>query len=143
MRSTFRVPLTKEAQAQKTWFLATISNPQDNYQEKDQATWRWTSSGQFTIKSCYMRLIQGPYIEMSQLNLIWKSGLPPRMEIFTWQMIQNKILTTDNLVKRGWLIPNICHLCRQQEESVQYYSQSRAHTTIWTENHNSYIIHTW
>jgi zinc-binding in reverse transcriptase len=35
-------------------------------------------------------------------------------------MTQNKILTTDDLVKRGWTIPNICYLCQNQEESVEY-----------------------
>jgi zinc-binding in reverse transcriptase len=116
----FRLPLTQEAQAQKLRLLATIPQPQDGSQEKDQATWRWANCGRFTVKSCYMRLVQGPYIKMPHLKSIWKLNLPPRMEIFAWLMMQNKILTTNNLVKRGWLIPNICHLCRQQEENVAH-----------------------
>jgi zinc-binding in reverse transcriptase len=35
-------------------------------------------------------------------------------------MAQNKLMTTDNLIKRGWTIPSICHLCRNQKETAQH-----------------------
>jgi zinc-binding in reverse transcriptase len=52
----------------------------------------------------------GPII-MSAIKLIWKIKVPPRMQIFTWIMLQNKILTANNLKKRGWQLTEICNDC--------------------------------
>lgn len=45
---------------------------------------------------------------------------PPRMKFFGWLAIQNRILTEDNLMRRGWCIVNMCVLCRSGAELVRH-----------------------
>jgi zinc-binding in reverse transcriptase len=40
--------------------------------------------------------------------------------MFTWLILNNKLLTTDNLIKRGWIIPNICHMCKQDQGTSRH-----------------------
>ncbi|KAJ4759044.1 RNA-directed DNA polymerase (reverse transcriptase)-related family protein [Rhynchospora pubera] len=56
----------------------------------------------------------------STLKEIWKLKIPPRMIIFLWRMLQNRIATVDTLRKRDWPMPSICYLCRNGEDSVQH-----------------------
>lgn len=67
------------------------------------------------------------YTKMEQESLIkqnirvtWKLKASTRVTVFTWLMLRNKILTIDNLVKRGWNMPNRCCLCQREEESVTH-----------------------
>ena len=39
---------------------------------------------------------------------------------FVWLVIENHILTWDNLSKRGWIGPSWCCLCAKNEESVSH-----------------------
>jgi zinc-binding in reverse transcriptase len=48
-----------------------------------------------------------------------KVELPSENEDFQWLMAKNKILT-DNLVRRGWLLFNMCFMCRSSEETVSH-----------------------
>ena len=43
--------------------------------------------------------------------LLWNNDLPDKIGCFIWLDIGNKLLTWDNLQKRGWSGPGICALC--------------------------------
>lgn len=51
---------------------------------------------------------------------MWKSKVPLRYKISLWLALNNKLLTWDNGVKRGWCGPNRCTLCFGDEESVSH-----------------------
>lgn len=70
-------------------------------------------------KSVYKGLKGGPVL-VSHLRHIWKLKAPPRMIIFGWLAIRNRILTLDNLKKRGCIIITRCTLCKMAAESVQH-----------------------
>jgi zinc-binding in reverse transcriptase len=72
----------------------------------------------FSVRSVYKFMADGPLI-ISSLVSIWKLKAP-RMQIFTWLMLKNFILTTDNLKKRGWQLPSFCYMCARAEETVQH-----------------------
>jgi hypothetical protein len=48
---------------------------------------------------------------------LWKRKAPLRCKISLWLAMNNKLLTWDNGVKRGWCGPNHCTLCFGNEES--------------------------
>lgn len=54
------------------------------------------------------------------LQGIWTLKLPTRVSIFTRFLLQNKIITVDNLIKRGWNMPNIYYLCRSEEKDANH-----------------------
>jgi zinc-binding in reverse transcriptase len=93
----------------------------------DTMQWRWDHRSILTTKSAYWFIKRRVTIQ-SDLLQIWKSIAPPRVFLFTWLALKNKILTIDNIAKRGWTLANICYLCRQEEESVQHLFQQCCYT---------------
>jgi hypothetical protein len=60
---------------------------------------------------------------------LWDWDLAPKIKLFTWLLLEDKILTWDNLQRRGWSGPSICYLCLQKPKttftpygSVQFHS---------------------
>jgi zinc-binding in reverse transcriptase len=53
------------------------------------------------------------------MNCLWKLKLPLKVYCFLWLVVQNKILTTDNLSRKGWVGPLSCVFC-QVNESVNH-----------------------
>ena len=49
---------------------------------------------------------------------LWSSSLLRKIGCFTWLVLKNKVLTWDNLQKRGKMGPGICPLCLADEETV-------------------------
>ena len=47
--------------------------------------------------------------------MIWDVKVPPKIEMFLWLFSQNKILTKDNLRRRGIPKPLECSLCKEIE----------------------------
>ena len=57
---------------------------------------------------------------VSALIRIWKCNIPLKLICFIWLCLENRINTWDNLIRRGWVGPNRCCLCRNEEESVNH-----------------------
>ena len=51
---------------------------------------------------------------------IWKLRIPLKIICFNWLCLSNRINTCDNLIKKGWIGPNWCFLCRSSSESVNH-----------------------
>lgn len=49
---------------------------------------------------------------------VWSSRLIPKINIFFCLFYQNKILTIDNLIKRGFVMPNRCFLCEEEAKNT-------------------------
>lgn len=62
----------------------------------------------------------------------WFEGMTPKINICFWILLKDKILTPDNLMKRGMNLVSRCYLCKEVEESVN-------HLTI----HYSYTKRLW
>jgi hypothetical protein len=45
---------------------------------------------------------------------------PPRCKITLWIALNNKLLTWDNGLKRGWIGPGRCSLCKSNSESINH-----------------------
>jgi zinc-binding in reverse transcriptase len=125
--SQFRQPLTQQAQQQKEELLQQLQQIQIQPQQRDHITWKWQQHGIFTVKTCYRAIKERPHIT-SPLRIIWNIKMPRRIEVFAWLLLQNKLFTIDNLIKRGWLLPNICYLCRRQQETAQHLFINREYT---------------
>jgi hypothetical protein len=87
----------------------------------DILRWGYSPMGMFTVKEAYF-LHENFHTQPKEhiWNIIWKSKLWPKISTFLWLMVQNRILTWDNLRKRGFIGPSICHLCQQQEETMEH-----------------------
>lgn len=85
----------------------------------DETKWNWTATGEFTVRSAYKALKTGPCID-TDIKHIWSLRAPPGMLIFSWLAYYNKILTHDNLRKKGIEIVSRCTLCRADTETVRH-----------------------
>ena len=83
---------------------------------EDQIKWKWTADGQYTTQSAYRAQFIGSY-NRHHTKLIWRARAENKCKLFAWILIQNKILTSDNLALRGWPHQNSCVLCNGPMET--------------------------
>jgi hypothetical protein len=62
---------------------------------------------------------------------IWKSALPLKIKIFLWQMMQNTVLTRDNLTKRNWGEKPNCSLCNHLEDRNHLFYSCSSARVVW------------
>ncbi|WVZ96648.1 LOW QUALITY PROTEIN: hypothetical protein U9M48_042260, partial [Paspalum notatum var. saurae] len=67
----------------------------------DSIVWKWTPDGVFSIKSAYRAQFLGSYRHLNA-DFIWKAQAEPKRKLFSWILLQNKILIADNLAARDW-----------------------------------------
>jgi zinc-binding in reverse transcriptase len=101
---------------------------------KDSINWDRHAAGKFTTASAYKFITNTPHIRVSTGRL-WKIGVSLRVAVFIWFMLNDSILTIDNLRRRGFQLTNICPLCWKDNETVQHLFYSCSYTT----NIRSYI----
>jgi hypothetical protein len=47
---------------------------------------------------------------------IWRVKAPMRVVAFMWTVVLGKIITIDNLIKRGMVMANQCSMCKRSGE---------------------------
>ncbi len=86
---------------------------------RDEVMWRWDNSGRFSVKSLYNFLKDGGVVDRRWTQL-WTIPTPLKVKIFVWLLIRKKVLTADNLSKRGWSGEGRCALCTNEDETVDH-----------------------
>jgi hypothetical protein len=87
--------------------------------EKDKMCWKPARSKGFQVKSFYTQLTSsGP--GCFPWKSIWKAKVPPRVAFFVWTAALGKILTADNLRRRGMIVVSWCCMCKADGESVDH-----------------------
>ena len=66
--------------------------------EEDEMVWLYNSSGVYSSQSLY-KIINFRGIKTVHVSALWHIKIPPRVHFFLWQLINNKVLTRDNLAK--------------------------------------------
>lgn len=49
-----------------------------------------------------------------------ETQVQPRLKIFGWLVFYKRILTAENLEKRGWHLPSMCVMCRCNCETIEH-----------------------
>ena len=86
---------------------------------EDFVQWRGTKHGVFLVKAMYKTLEQKSSPSLPWKS-IWRSGVQPKLCFFTWEATWRKILTLDQVQKRGLALATGCFLCQESEETVNY-----------------------
>jgi hypothetical protein len=87
----------------------------------DILRWGHTTKGVFSIKEAYTLKAIHHWLNKEEIwNKIWKANLWPKVNTFLWLLVQNKILTWENFLKRGFTGPSIFPLCQHQEETTEH-----------------------
>nr|CAN73158.1 hypothetical protein VITISV_017219 [Vitis vinifera] len=86
---------------------------------EDRMMWKVTSNGIFSVKSLYNDL-SSRRAGLFPHGLIWNPSVPSKVGFFAWEASWGKVLTMDQLKKRGWALANRCFLCCEEEESIDH-----------------------
>ena len=88
--------------------------------EPDAIKWKWTRHGEYTAKTASttfsLQVLTASLLGAS----IWKAEAEGKHECFAWLMVQSKLLTADNLIKRQWPCDPICSLYSQEQETADH-----------------------
>ncbi|MCI08403.1 putative ribonuclease H protein, partial [Trifolium medium] len=78
-------------------------------------SWRHDSSGTFSVKSAYLMLTGVVPNELdSLLARVWKSWATSKVIIFSWQLLQDRVLTRKNLLR--------CRVIRDPGDALYAFS---------------------
>jgi hypothetical protein len=83
----------------------------------------WTGGdnlGILSVKNVYNSLAKKLWQQPTRgwRRHLWPWDVTLKIGLYTWLAVENKILTWDNLQKKGWEGPSLCHLCSRDSETV-------------------------
>ncbi|KAG9442830.1 hypothetical protein H6P81_018684 [Aristolochia fimbriata] len=88
----------------------------------DEIIWSLSENGLYSEASCYKLLLNTEITTLSfQASFAWKLPVPQKIKQFVWTASHSKILTCDQLQRRGQIITNpLCKLCNSGEEDCNH-----------------------
>ena len=81
--------------------------------------WNASKNGIFSVKSLYNTLDSGGAVPFPW-RIIWSPCVPTKVGFFAWEASWGKVLTQDQLKRRGWILANRCFLCCDDEETINH-----------------------
>ena len=67
---------------------------------EDRVLWKETKDRKFYVKSLYSALETRSAVSILK-NIIWSPCVPTKVGFFTWEALWGKVLTLDQLKRRG------------------------------------------
>eukprot|EP00253_Pinus_taeda_P029778 PITA_29778 len=110
-------------QWQQQWrlFITALMEPHIRITEgEDELIWAFAKNGNYAPKIRYLVLMEPlkPPDSETRWNLIWKLKAATRTKLLLWSILNNKVPTRANLMKRSFVGPFWCHLCRSNNEDT-------------------------
>lgn len=68
---------------------------------KDDIVWKLSTDGKYLARSAYQMMFSA-HVATSYLSLIWRVRAPLKCKFFVRTTMQNRVLTVDVLMLRGW-----------------------------------------
>ncbi|EOY30361.1 Uncharacterized protein TCM_037598 [Theobroma cacao] len=99
---------------------------------EDKIVWRKTASGKYTVKSFCKEVIPVTNNNKGAWKQIWSNLAPFRIEVFCWQLLQEKVAIKQELVRRGLMTSDsaVCVLCHKEYETGEAQSLENAFYAI-------------
>jgi zinc-binding in reverse transcriptase len=72
-------------------------------------------SGLFSVHLFYEWLDFGGIIS-NEFNIVWQSKIPFKVKIFMWLVRRKRILTKDQLFRKGWTGDSCCVFCGEHDD---------------------------
>eukprot|EP00253_Pinus_taeda_P035878 PITA_35878 len=87
----------------------------------DQLRWGNNNEGTYNLKEAKLLLLELDSQAPDRIwQNLWKLQGWMKIKLFMWLVLHRKILTWDNIRKRGVLGPSRCQLCEVQEETMEH-----------------------
>lgn len=105
-----------------------------NSTKEDKPIWGLTSNRLFSTGSMYNILRDQGNRHHTQRNftMAWRANTPNKIKTFLWLMPYNRLPTNAYLSHISFFIPPHCHLCHDQEETIDHiFFQCLNATLFW------------
>ena len=96
----------------------------------DKIARRWETSGKLTCRSIY-KILNFRGLNDNKYAIIWSLPIPPKIIIFVWLLLNNRILTKSNLSRRGWNGNMQCQFCPLYETTNHLFVHCQQAQHIW------------
>jgi hypothetical protein len=94
--------------------------------------WKISSTGNYSSKTAYKIQFAGTFPDF-EWDVVWKTKVENKCKFFNWLILQNKLWTSDRILKCGGQ-PNICPLCPTLPESAAHMAVTCTYSrAIWVE----------
>jgi hypothetical protein len=87
--------------------------------EVDRVLWNLFKRRNFEVKTFYKALVCHETASFPWKG-IWRVKAPKQVPFVVWTTVLGKILTHDNLRRRGIMVVEWCVVCKKHEESVNH-----------------------
>ena len=74
---------------------------------EDTPSWNDSKNENFSVRSLYCSFSKGPR-DPFMFSIMWKSWAPIKVSFFAWESAWVRIVTLDQLKRRGWNLLNRC-----------------------------------
>ena len=112
---------------------AILEMPLSQTDGMDKLIWKFSKSGEFTVRSTYKRVEQqkrgqnrepkscGRKLRVSKMwKRTWSLKVKGKIKHFLWRLYHNLLPTNQQLAKRRMPIDTICKYCGKAQESVKH-----------------------
>lgn len=99
-------------------------------QSDDALVWVYESKGVYSSQSLYT-IINFRGVQPMYIPSVWKINVPPWIQIFLCLLSHNKLMTKDNLLKRGMEKPKECMFCTEDETICHLFFECVVAKMIW------------
>jgi hypothetical protein len=79
--------------------------------EADVRRCPWEDAAQKLSSAALYKMVAASGIECEYYKFIWENYAPPKVKFFGWLLVQNRIQTKENLLKKHCLDSDTCEVC--------------------------------
>lgn len=97
--------------------------------ETDALVWQYEKSSQYSTTFYYVINFRG--VTPMFVPAVWTIEVPPKIQMFLWLLAHNKLMTTDNLLKRGIIKPKSCQFCCEDEYITHLFFECVVAKYLW------------
>ena len=110
-------------------FLQKIQTFRVHRDVEDRVIWIASRCGTFSVKSLYS-ILESRDSLLFPGGSVWRLSAPPKVAFFTWEASWGKVLTLNQLQRRGHFLANRSFLCVSKVETVDHLLLHCAKTQV-------------
>ena len=100
-------------------FLSSIHRKKIRLGIEDNLLMKGSSHDNFSIRTLYSGLDLSLEIDFPFCS-VWNYVIPSKISFFAWEASWGKVITLDQLKRRGRALANRCCLCQEDEEIIDH-----------------------
>ena len=116
---TFLRSLNDRELEKMTRFLQILHDHKFRPTGVDKLTLKNAMDKGFSVKSMYKGFDVSPALDFPH-RMVWNPVVPPKIGVFAWEVVWGKMLTLDQLKRRGMTFANRCFMCEEEEETIDH-----------------------